>query len=77
MRALKLEARIEADRTLRLQLPADVHVGPAEVIVLLADATENQRPLEEILGDLAEHRHRRQSQSELNHRLEVERASWV
>src|SRR3954447_1881434 len=37
MRAIKMQAHVEKDHTVSLQLPEDVREGPAEVIVLVPD----------------------------------------
>ena len=57
MRAVKLKAEVTRDRTLHLELPAEVTEGPAEVIILLDDSSEmaSQQPesgtLAEFLAD--------------------------
>jgi len=56
MRAIKLNSRIEKDRTLSVQLPDDVAEGPAEVIVLVPEAWEPfRRPLVCELDEIALH----------------------
>jgi hypothetical protein len=56
MRAIKLNSRVEKDRTLSVQLPDDVAEGPAEVIVLVPEAGEpSRRPLVHELNEIALH----------------------
>jgi hypothetical protein len=45
MRAIKLQAHIEKDHTVSLQLPEDVREGPAEVIVLVTGPGREVCPL--------------------------------
>lgn len=77
MRAIKLNAHVAKDRTLRLYLPEDVQEGPAEVIVLVPEGT--QRPthkLQDFLAGLSAHPRRIRTKEEIDTYLEQERASW-
>ena len=78
MRAIKLPARISAEHTLSLQLPADVPPGMAEVIVLYPEtrATGKPRSLEEFIHHLQEADIPRRTKEEIDHYLEEERNSW-
>jgi hypothetical protein len=42
MRAIRLQTQIERDHTLRIVLPLDLAEGPAEVIVLVPDSTDQR-----------------------------------
>jgi hypothetical protein len=42
MRAIRLQTQIERDHTLRIELPLDLAEGPAEVIVLVPDGTDQR-----------------------------------
>ena len=77
MRALKLNGRISHDHTLRVSVSPEVPEGPAEVIVLLPE--ESQEPdgtLRDFLGRLAQHPRKVRSKDEIDRALAAERASW-
>jgi len=78
MRAIKLPARISAEHTLSLQLPADVPPGMAEVIVLYPEtrATGKPQSLEEFMHHLQEADIPRRTKEEIDRDLEEERNSW-
>ena len=44
MRAVKLPAQVNKDHTLHLQLPEEIHEGPAEVIVLVSEPVGSDSP---------------------------------
>jgi hypothetical protein len=72
MRAIKLNTHVASDRTLRLQLPDDVDEGPAEVIVLVPDATgRRSHTLREFLDDLPHHRRQIRTKEEIDRYLEL------
>ena len=82
MRAVKLPAQINRDHTLHLQLPEEIHEGPAEVIVLVPEPTVEaaSRPQE---GSLEEFLDRPRvdslfirSKEEIDDYLREERESW-
>lgn len=82
MRAVKLPAQVNVDHTLHLVLPDDIDAGPAEVIVLVPDA-EDDEVADAKAGSLAEflagpqidRRHLR-SKEEIDDYLRAERESW-
>jgi hypothetical protein len=76
MRAIKVQAQVSKDHTIRLQLPEDVQEGPAEVIVLVTDARERGHSLKEFLADLAKRPSPSRSREEIEQHLKEERASW-
>jgi len=76
MRAIKLQTHVAKDHTLHLQLPEDVHEGPAEVIVLVPE--QGARPahsLRDFLADLFTRRQIR-TKEEIDRYLEEERRAW-
>lgn len=76
MRAIKVKAEIEADHSLRLELPSDVPKGPAEVIVLV-DEPEARLPVETLSRLLPRLRAEGgKSRQDLDLALARERASW-
>ena len=76
MRAIKLQTHVAKDRTLHLQLPEDVHEGPAEVIVLVPEqAARPAHSLRDFLADLSARRQVR-TKEEIDHYLEEERGAW-
>lgn len=77
MRAIKLNTHVAEDRTLRLKLPEDVQVGPAEVIVLVPEAAERPaHTVRDFLADLSARPHRTRTREEIDRYLERERESW-
>lgn len=77
MRAIKLNTHVASDRTLRLQLPDDVDEGPAEVIVLVPDATgRRSHTLQDFLVGLASRPRQLRTKEEIDRYLEQERESW-
>jgi hypothetical protein len=80
MRAIKLQARIGSDHMLHLQLPVDLAEGPAEIIVLVPDATEpesdNKTNLETFLDKLERGPRHIRSKDEIDRYLTEERESW-
>ncbi|HYU31946.1 MAG TPA: hypothetical protein VEW48_07270 [Thermoanaerobaculia bacterium] len=77
MRAIKLNTHVAGDRTLRLKLPDDVEEGPAEVIVLVADAPgRRSHTLQDFLVDLSSHPRHIRTREEIDRYLEQERESW-
>jgi len=76
MRVIKLIAHIEADYTVHLNLPPDVAVGPAEVIVLLPEGgSPKGGSLDQFLDHLQEPEIP-MSKEEIDQYLASERASW-
>ena len=76
MRAIKVQAQVSKDHTIRLQLPEDVQEGPAEVIVLVSEGRDRGRSLKEFLANLATTPRARLSKEEIDRYLAEERASW-
>ncbi len=77
MRAIKLQAHIEKDHTVSLQLPEDVREGPAEVIVLVPDpAAKTAHSLSDFLARLPQQPRRPRSKEEIDRYLEQERQTW-
>jgi hypothetical protein len=77
MRAIKIQAHVEKDHTLSLQLPEDVREGPAEVIVLVPDrAPKPVHSLNDFLDRLAGRPRQVLSKDEVDRHLERERQSW-
>ncbi len=82
MRAVKLPAQVNKDRSLHLQLPEEIHEGPAEVIVLVpepsaASRSEPEGPsLENFLARPRVDRHFIRSKEEIDDYLREERESW-
>ena len=76
MRALKLEGRIRADRTLAVQLPDDVDEGMAEVSVLLPEPARAKPRGSGLLSFLDSLPPGRRSKSEIDESLAKERNSW-
>lgn len=76
MKAVKLDAQIQPDHTLRLQLPEDVAEGPAEVIVLVPEETRDRPSLSQVLEELDRRTHPRRSRSDIDRQVKEERDSW-
>ena len=77
MRAIKLQSHVEKDHTLSIRLPEDVEEGPAEVIVLVPEATKRPRhSLEDFLTRLSQTPRRARSKEEIDRDLQEERDSW-
>lgn len=77
MRAIKLTTHVAKDRTLRLQLPGDVREGPAEVIVLVPEGSEQpSHTIRDFLADLSNSPRRIRTKEEIDRYLERERESW-
>jgi hypothetical protein len=77
MRAIKLQTQVEKNHMLHLQLPEDVKEGPAEVIVLVPEATKQPRhTLADFLAHLSERPRTTRSKEEIDQYLQEERASW-
>lgn len=77
MRAIKLNTHVSRDRTLRLQLPNDVEEGPAEVIVLVPDATQRRHhTLQDFLKSLSNRPCQLSTKEEIDLHLKQERESW-
>jgi hypothetical protein len=77
MRAIKLQTQVEIDHTVHLLLPEDVKEGPAEVIVLVQEATQPPRhTLADFLAHLSERPRTSRSKVEIDQYLREERASW-
>lgn len=80
MRAVKLTGTITGDHKLMLDLPDDLPTGPAEVIVLVNEAsavsTDADESFEAFLDSLGKSPHRRRSKAEIDRYLEQERNSW-
>jgi hypothetical protein len=77
MRAIKLQAHVEKDHTVSLQLPEDMREGPAEVIVLVPDpAAKPAHSLGDFLARLPRHPRRPRSKEEIDRYLEQERQAW-
>lgn len=77
MRAIKLNAHVAKDRTLRLHLPQDVQEGPAEIIVLVPEGTERPtHKIQDFLAGLSARPRRIRTKEEIDTYLEQERASW-
>lgn len=77
MRAIKLNTHVAQDRTLRLKLPEDVQVGPAEVIVLVAEGAERRtHTLKDFLAGLSTRPRRIRTKEEIDRYLEQEHESW-
>jgi hypothetical protein len=77
MRAIKLTTHVAQDRTLRLKLPEDVQVGPAEVIVLVPEVAERPaHTVQDFLAGLSARPRRIRTKEEIDSYLEQERQSW-
>ena len=77
MRAIKLNTYVAGDRTLRLKLPDDVDEGPAEVIVLVPDATgRRSHTLRDFLVGLSSRPRQLRTKEEIDRYLAQERESW-
>lgn len=77
MRAIKLQADIDGSHHLRLNLPADLPVGPAEVIVLVPEEpTRRGHTVAEFLESLVLDSVKPRSREEIDRELATERASW-
>ena len=76
---VKLQARVDRDRKLSLQLPEIVPVGEVEVIVhapTQARADDARQHLEALLSRVAASARSRPTQAEIDAYLAEERASW-
>ncbi|HEX9944128.1 MAG TPA: hypothetical protein VGG03_19115 [Thermoanaerobaculia bacterium] len=77
MRAIKLNTHVAKDHTLRLTLPEDVREGPAEVIVLVPESTDQPaHTLRDFLAGLSERPRQVRTKEEIDRYLEQERESW-
>jgi hypothetical protein len=77
MRAIKLNTHVAEDRTLRLKLPEDVQMGPAEVIILVPEAAERPaHTVQDFLAGLSAGPRRIRTKEEIDRHLERERESW-
>ena len=82
MRAVKLPAQVNKDRTLHLQLPEEIHEGPAEVIVLVPELTAGAQSqpegasLEDFLARPRVDNRFIRSKEEIDDDLRQERESW-
>jgi len=82
MRAVKLPAQVTRDHTLHLQLPEDIGEGPAEVIVLVPDFSDDgpAQPqagsLEDFLAGPRVNRRFIRSKEEIDEYVRAERESW-
>ena len=78
MRAIKLIGHISTDHILRLNLPADIAEGPAEVIVLVPEKpiVDTRRSLATFLNNLSESSNCVRSKKEIDFYLEEERNNW-
>ena len=82
MRAVKLPAQIDEDHTLHLQLPEEIHEGPAEVIVLVPEPTASAQTqperasLEDFLARPRVDSRFIRSKDDIDEYLREERESW-
>lgn len=77
MRAIKLEAEVGSSRSLRLELPEDVPMGLAEVIVLVPEESPpTSQTVAEFLATLRINPAAGRSKEQIDRELDGERASW-
>jgi len=79
MQAIKLNAHVDRDRKLLLQLPDEVPEGDVEVIVLAQQRVvwqDRKQHLEALLGKLAASSRTRLSKAQIDDFLAQERTAW-
>ncbi len=80
MQAIKLNAHIDHNHRLEIQLPIDVPEGDAEVIVLIPSSVPNEalrrRHLEELLERSAHTGNAGRSAADIDRQVAEERDSW-
>ncbi len=80
MQAIKLNAHIDQNHRLEIQLPSNVPEGNAEVIVLIPSDVPNEalrrNHLEALFEQLAQANHPGRSAAEIDRELARERDSW-
>lgn len=80
MHAIKLNAHIDHNHRIEIQLPADVPEGDAEVIVLIPSEVPNEahrrRHLETLFKQFVHTGHPGRSAAEIDRQLAEERDSW-
>ncbi|MFM9971783.1 MAG: hypothetical protein ACKVQK_25665 [Burkholderiales bacterium] len=80
MHAIKLNAHIDRNQRLEIQLPSDTPEGNAEVIVLIPSEAPNEalrrRHLETLFAQIPHNNGAGRSATEIDHQLAEERNSW-
>ena len=77
MRALKVEARINADHTLQVQLPEDTEEGWAEVIVLLPErSSPRAAPTDDVFAFITALPSGTRAKGEIDEAVGLERDTW-